>query len=155
VHLLTVTSTRHLLEFLDVAGALVTEPLEAVNGTATARDRPGVGLVSDEAAVAEARVLRQTAPSEGLERARQPAACRRSPHARRRENGTGLTFRNWHKAAVGGWSERVRSVQAFQTPTCSAIAKASSTSVPRYRSVLSILVWPSKSWVALKLPVRR
>jgi mandelate racemase len=55
-HLLTVTPTCHWLEFLDVAGAMLAEPLEAIKGTVAARDRPGVGLVWDEAAVAKARV---------------------------------------------------------------------------------------------------
>src|SRR5258706_4907275 len=66
-----------------------------------------------------------------------------------------LDFSVWHKAAVGGWAEHVCSARVFQTSTCSAIAKASSTSIPRYLTVLSILVWPSKSWTALRLPVRR
>jgi acetyl esterase/lipase len=61
----------------------------------------------------------------------------------------------WHKPAVRGWAEHVRSARVFQTSTCSAIARASSTSMPRYRTVLSILVCPSKSWTALRLPVRR
>ena len=34
----------------------------------------------------------------------------------------------------------IRSARALQTSTCSAIAKATSTSIPRYRTVLSILV---------------
>jgi len=63
-------------------------------------------------------------------------------------------FRYWHKPAVGGRAEHVRSARVFQTSTCSAIAKASSTSMPRYLTVLSILVWPSRSWMALRLPVR-
>src|ERR1700681_487776 len=49
----------------------------------------------------------------------------------------------WHKPAVGGRAEHVRSAGVFQTSTCSAIARASSTSMPRYLTVLSILVWPS------------
>ena len=36
-----------------------------------------------------------------------------------------------------------------------AIERASSTSMPRYLTVLSILVLPSKSCTARKLPVRR
>jgi hypothetical protein len=62
---------------------------------------------------------------------------------------------SWHKAAAGGRAEHVRSARVFQTSTCSAIAKASSTSIPRYLTVLSILVWPRRSWTALRLPVRR
>ena len=50
---------------------------------------------------------------------------------------------------------RLPSARVFQTSTCSAIARASSTSMPRYRTVLSILVCPSRSWTALRLPVRR
>jgi hypothetical protein len=42
-------------------------------------------------------------------------------------------------------AERVRSAPVVQTSTCSAIVKASSTSIQRYRTVLSILVWPSRS----------
>src|SRR5467141_5150953 len=38
--------------------------------------------------------------------------------------------------AVKGRAEHVRSAQVFQTSTCSAIARASSTSMPRYRTVL-------------------
>src|ERR1700675_4145699 len=54
----------------------------------------------------------------------------------------------WHKPAVEGRAEHVRSARVFQTSTCSAIARASSTSMPRYLTVLSILVCPSKSWTA-------
>src|SRR5690349_7599350 len=32
-----------------------------------------------------------------------------------------------------------------QTSTCFAIARASFTSIPKYRTVLSILVWPKRS----------
>src|SRR5262245_36395126 len=42
-----------------------------------------------------------------------------------------------------------------QTSICSAIISASSISIPRYRTVLSILVRPSRNCTALKLPVRR
>ena len=61
----------------------------------------------------------------------------------------------WSVSAVNGRAEHVCSAQVFQTSTCSAIARASSTSMPRYLTVLSILVWPSKSCTARKLPVRR
>ena len=40
-----------------------------------------------------------------------------------------------------------------QISTPSEMARASSSPTPRYRTVLSILVWPSKSWTALKFPV--
>ena len=36
------------------------------------------------------------------------------------------------EAANGRWAEHVRSARVFQTSTCSAIARASSTSMPRY-----------------------
>src|SRR5271157_3314034 len=48
-------------------------------------------------------------------------------------------------------AERVGSARVLQTSTCSAIARASSTSMPRYLTVLSILVWPSKSCTARRL----
>src|SRR3954469_18834319 len=38
------------------------------------------------------------------------------------------------------WTEHVRSVRAVQTSTCSAMASASSISIPRYLTVLSSLV---------------
>ena len=40
--------------------------------------------------------------------------------------------RSWHEPEVGGRAEHACSAQVFQTSTCSAIAKASSTSMPRY-----------------------
>jgi hypothetical protein len=61
----------------------------------------------------------------------------------------------WPQAAEERRAEHVRSARVLQTSTCSAIAIASSTSIPRYLTVLSILVWPSKSWTARRLPVRR
>lgn len=42
-----------------------------------------------------------------------------------------------------------------QISTASEIASASSSSTPKYRTVLSILVWPSKSCTARRLPVFR
>src|SRR6516164_5666651 len=39
--------------------------------------------------------------------------------------------------AEHGWAEDVRSARGDQTSTCSANARASSTSIPRYRTVLS------------------
>ena len=38
------------------------------------------------------------------------------------------------------WAEHFCCAPYLQTSTCSAIARASSTSTPRYRTVLSILV---------------
>jgi hypothetical protein len=52
---------------------------------------------------------------------------------------------NWKRA------EFVRSAPVVQTSTCSAIARASSTSIPRYRTVLSILVCPKSSCIARRL----
>jgi hypothetical protein len=40
-------------------------------------------------------------------------------------------FRNWHKPAVGGRPEHFRSARVLQTSTCSAIARASSPTMPR------------------------
>lgn len=55
-HLLAVTPTRHLLEYVDWADRLVREPLRIVDGHAVVPDRPGNGLVWDEAAVARYRM---------------------------------------------------------------------------------------------------
>src|SRR6478752_8240749 len=43
--------------------------------------------------------------------------------------------RSWHEPAHNRWAEHVRSAQVHQASTCSAIASASSTSMPRYRTV--------------------
>lgn len=40
-----------------------------------------------------------------------------------------------------------------QTSVFSASVSASSISTPRYRTVFSIFEWPSKIWIALRLPV--
>src|SRR5262249_48007339 len=52
---------------------------------------------------------------------------------------------NWPEAVDGRWAEHVRSALTIQTSTCSAIASASSTSMPRYRTVLSNLL-PARAW---------
>ena len=52
VHLLNATPTAHLLEHLDIAGALLAEPLRVKDGMALVPDRPGSGMVWDEAALA-------------------------------------------------------------------------------------------------------
>lgn len=53
VHLLNATPTAHLLEHLDVAGALLADPLAVKDGMALVPERPGMGLVWDEAALAK------------------------------------------------------------------------------------------------------
>jgi mandelate racemase len=50
-HLLAVTPTCHWIEYLDVASAVLAEPLRPVDGTISAPARPGLGLLWDEAAV--------------------------------------------------------------------------------------------------------
>jgi mandelate racemase len=50
-HMLAVTPTAHWIEYLDLARAIVAEPVEIVGGTITARGH-GLGLSWDEAAVA-------------------------------------------------------------------------------------------------------
>ncbi len=55
-HLLAATPTRHWLEYVDWAGAIVAEPLAIHDGLALAPDRPGNGLVWDEAAVRKYRM---------------------------------------------------------------------------------------------------
>ena len=54
-HLLPVTPTAHWLEYLDLAGAILVDPVRPANGTITARG-PGLGLEWDEAKVARHRV---------------------------------------------------------------------------------------------------
>jgi mandelate racemase len=55
-HLLAATPTRHFLEYMDWADALVQEPLRIVDGYAIIPDRPGNGLVWDQAKVARLRM---------------------------------------------------------------------------------------------------
>lgn len=50
-HALAVTPTAHWLEHLNLAGPLLAEPLQPVNGTITPRG-PGLGMIWDEQAVA-------------------------------------------------------------------------------------------------------
>ena len=54
-HLLTATPTRHFLEYVDWADRIVRDPLRIVDGHAVVPDRPGNGLVWDQAAVARYR----------------------------------------------------------------------------------------------------
>jgi mandelate racemase len=49
-HVLAVSPTAHFLEYMDLAGAVLTEPLRPVDGTVTARG-PGLGMDWDEDAV--------------------------------------------------------------------------------------------------------
>lgn len=51
-HMLAVTPTAHWIEYLDLARAILAEPVEIVDGTITARGH-GLGLSWDEAAVAK------------------------------------------------------------------------------------------------------
>jgi mandelate racemase len=55
-HLLNVTPTRHWLEYVDWANAILAEPLRIVDGNAVPSSRPGNGLVWDETAVRKYRV---------------------------------------------------------------------------------------------------
>jgi mandelate racemase len=55
-HLLNVTPTRHWLEYVDWANAILAEPLRIAGGNAIASNRPGNGLVWDETAVRKYRV---------------------------------------------------------------------------------------------------
>jgi mandelate racemase len=51
-HVLTVTPSAHWIEYLDLARAVVAEPVQIVDGTITARG-PGLGLTWNESAVAK------------------------------------------------------------------------------------------------------
>ncbi len=50
-HVMAVTPTAHMVEWLDIAGAILGEPMKAINGRVTPRG-PGLGFTWDEAAVA-------------------------------------------------------------------------------------------------------
>jgi mandelate racemase len=51
-HLLAVTPTRHWLEYVDWANAILAEPLAVRGGTVVATDTPGTGIRWNEDAVA-------------------------------------------------------------------------------------------------------
>jgi mandelate racemase len=51
-HLMAATPTAHWLEWLDLAGPILQQPLKIERGTATADDSPGTGIAWDEEAVA-------------------------------------------------------------------------------------------------------
>ena len=55
-HLLAATPTRHWLEYVDWAGAILQEPLRIKQGHAVVPDRPGCGLSWEEKAVKKYRV---------------------------------------------------------------------------------------------------
>ncbi|HEY8642226.1 MAG TPA: enolase C-terminal domain-like protein [Candidatus Dormibacteraeota bacterium] len=55
-HLLAATPTAHYVEWLDLASAVLAEPLQVVEGQVSAPDRPGIGLAWDPAAVARYRL---------------------------------------------------------------------------------------------------
>ena len=55
-HLLAVTPTRHYLEYVDWASAILAEPLEIVDGQAVVPERPGTGVSWNEEAVERYRM---------------------------------------------------------------------------------------------------
>jgi mandelate racemase len=55
-HLLAVTPTRHWLEYLDLAGPLLEQPVKVVDGAVQAPEQPGLGLTCDTDAVGRYRV---------------------------------------------------------------------------------------------------
>jgi mandelate racemase len=50
-HLLSITPTRHWLEYMDWANPLLQEPFEVHSGTLAPPDRPGVGITWDQKAL--------------------------------------------------------------------------------------------------------
>jgi mandelate racemase len=57
-HLMAVTPTRHWIEYLDLAGSLLEQPVKVVDGAVQAPERSGLGLVWDADAVERHRVDR-------------------------------------------------------------------------------------------------
>ncbi|HEX6351013.1 MAG TPA: enolase C-terminal domain-like protein [Candidatus Dormibacteraeota bacterium] len=55
-HLLSASPTVHYLEWLDLASAVMAEPLQVIDGFVTAPERPGIGLEWDPAAVERYRL---------------------------------------------------------------------------------------------------
>ncbi len=56
-HLLAITPTRHWLEYVDWADAILAEPLRIVEGSAVVSERPGAGLAWNEEAVDRYRLF--------------------------------------------------------------------------------------------------
>ena len=52
-HLLAVTPTAHMLEWLDISSSITAAPLEVKDGYVTPHDMPGVGLIWDEKAISK------------------------------------------------------------------------------------------------------
>src|SRR5438067_3792336 len=52
--------------------------------------------------------------------------------------------RNWHEGEAEGGQSQFGFAPVVQTSTCSAMVRASSTSMPRYLTVLSIFVCPTR-----------
>jgi mandelate racemase len=52
-HCLAATPTAHWLEYLDLAGSILAEPLTVSNGYVTASDQPGSGVAWNEKAIAK------------------------------------------------------------------------------------------------------
>ena len=50
-HLLSISPTRHWLEYMDWGTGVVQEPIQIVDGLAITPDRPGIGISWDEKAV--------------------------------------------------------------------------------------------------------
>lgn len=57
VHLLAATSRAHWLEYVDWADAILEQPLELSDGNAVTPDRPGLGMVWDEARIKRLEAL--------------------------------------------------------------------------------------------------
>jgi mandelate racemase len=55
-HLLAATPTCHFLEYVDWANALLQEPLKITDGQAIVSERPGHGMVWNEAAIDRYRI---------------------------------------------------------------------------------------------------
>jgi hypothetical protein len=84
-----------------------------------------------------------------------PEANRTSNPIASRETSSMSAFVIWAVIPWGGRgpvTTRPRIISAYSS-TCSDMASASSTSMPRYRTVLSSFVCPRSSCTALKFPV--
>jgi mandelate racemase len=55
-HLMAVTPTRHLLEYVDWAAPVLADPLRVTNGQVEIPDAPGTGIAWNEDAVAKFEV---------------------------------------------------------------------------------------------------
>ena len=134
--------------FLPGAAARDCRVLRHGKARARAADRTGAGAVSRPTARAKRTGIHPTQPPERVEgksplQGRSACSSGRMAWAQPSQTDRGTKFLD----------ADAEELMRCYTSVPSASASASSTSTPRYRTVLSIFVWPSRICTARRLPV--